>query len=397
MSPLRVCIVAGSYPPALCGVGDYTELLSTALASSGVEVSVITSAYLGTPYRSGNPTVLPIVKEWSLATAGRILWNILRTRPDIVHFQFPTTEYHSHRVFDLLVPMVALWPKSIKTVLTLHEYSSVKKSLIPGLFRPLRTWLSCTGTDAIIVVAESYRDLIRDFSSRMRRIPFKVIPIASNIPVFQMSLEQLQKLRQQTGIAEKEIVLSYFGFIHPSKGFEQVLEVLKVLRNQGIPAKLIVLGELSNANSYHQRLRALITQKPFADSVKVMGHLNRDEVANCLAMSDACVLPFVDGLHPKRGSFLAAVQQGVLTVTTSVEKSGMFLDENVFYAKPGDIEEMAKAVCRYSARRVPAGVHPRRTWGSVADEHLEFFNQLLGGEKANLSLQAAARDTNGCR
>ena len=191
-------------------------------------------------------------------------------------------------------------------------------------------------------------------------------------------------------------MLSYFGFIHPSKGFEQVLDVLKVLRNQGIPAKLIVLGELSNANPYHQRLLALIAQKPFADSVKVVGHLNRNEVANCLAMSDACVLPFVDGIHPKRGSFLAAVQQGVLTVTTSVERSGLFLDENVFYAKPGDIEEMAKAVYRYSARKVPVDAHPRRTWGSVADEHLEFFNQLLVGEKAEFSLQAA-RDTNACR
>src|SRR5271157_4031708 len=121
MSKLRVCILTGTYPPARCGVGDYTELLAGALVAGGVEVSVVTSSYLGTPPSSGDPTILPVVKNWSLKRAGIVLRQILRTRPDIVHFQFPTAEYYPHRLFDLLVPLIKLWPRRIRIVVTLHE------------------------------------------------------------------------------------------------------------------------------------------------------------------------------------------------------------------------------------------------------------------------------------
>src|SRR6516164_803690 len=98
MANLRICIVAGTYPPAHCGVGDYTELLAGAMAARGAEVSVITSAYLKTPPASGNPKVLPVAKDWSLKNAGNILRQIMATKSDIVHFQFPTAEYYPHRL-----------------------------------------------------------------------------------------------------------------------------------------------------------------------------------------------------------------------------------------------------------------------------------------------------------
>jgi len=100
---LGVCIVTASYPPARCGVGDYTALLSTALASNGTHVSVVTSA-IREPYaRDGNPTVLPVVHNWSLLNVARVLRAILKCKPDIVHFQFPTNGY-----FDVLVPMLGV-------------------------------------------------------------------------------------------------------------------------------------------------------------------------------------------------------------------------------------------------------------------------------------------------
>src|ERR1700674_4381276 len=229
MRPLRICLVSGSYPPAHCGVGDYTERLAEALVDRGVEVSVVTSAYLGTQPRASSPTVLPVVNSWAIGEGLKVLQSILRTRPEIVLFQFPTTEYYAHRLFDLLVPMLRLWPKRTKLVVTLHEPISVRKSVVSGLFRPLRHWLSGSWANAIIVVDQSYRDRFSGVSRRMQEIPYKVIPIASNIPISQMQLNELQKLRKQTGIPENVVLLSYFGFIQPRKGFEQVLDVLTVL------------------------------------------------------------------------------------------------------------------------------------------------------------------------
>ena len=150
---MRICMVTGSYPPARCGVGDYTELLSTALAEHGAQVRVVTSSCLGAPPRSGSPTVLPVVNNWSLKSAPKVLGHILRGRPDIVHFQFPSAEYHTHKLFDLLVPMIKLWPRPCRVVVTSHQSFGIRKCRLPGLFRPFRYWLSAAWADAIVVVA----------------------------------------------------------------------------------------------------------------------------------------------------------------------------------------------------------------------------------------------------
>jgi len=118
--PLRICLVSGTYPPARCGVGDYTERLAGALVDQGAEVSVITSSYLE-PTSTANPTVLPVVNSWAMGSGLEVVRRILQTQPQIVHFQFPTTEYYSHRLFDLLVAMLKLWPRRTKLVVTLHE------------------------------------------------------------------------------------------------------------------------------------------------------------------------------------------------------------------------------------------------------------------------------------
>jgi glycosyltransferase involved in cell wall biosynthesis len=391
MKQLRICLVSGTYPPSHCGVGDYTELLAEALADRGAEVSVVTSSYLGARPRGGNPTVLPVVRSWALSCALKVSHCILQTRPDIVHFQFPTTEYHSHRLFDLLVPMLRLWPKPSKVVVTLHEQISVNKSFVPGLFRPLRHWLSGAWANAIIVVDQSYQEKFLGVSRRMQKVPCKVIPIASNIPISQMQPEDLERLREETGMAKNVPLLSYFGFIQPRKGFEQVLDVLTMLRSREIPAELMVLGELSESNRYHRDLLGRLVHDRLERHVKVLGHLDRYAVSNYLAMSDVCVLPYTDGVQPKRGSFLAAAQQGILIVTTSTAKKGLFPNENVYYAMPGEIEDMAKAVQMYAGRRVPVGSFPWRSWSLVADEHFELFDRILPGSRSYPPLLTSAK------
>src|SRR5260370_18244843 len=145
---LRVCIVTASYPPARCGVGDYTALLCTALASNGTHVSVVTSGHQGTVCRDGNPTVLPVVHNWSLLNVARVIRAILKCKPDIVHFQFPTNGY-----FDVLVPILGVLPKGPKVVVTMHEPMSVKPSRLPCLFRPIPNWLSISSAAPLMRLA----------------------------------------------------------------------------------------------------------------------------------------------------------------------------------------------------------------------------------------------------
>lgn len=394
---LRICLVSGTYPPARCGVGDYAELLAHALAEKGAHVSVVTSGYLGIASSSANPEVHPVAAKWSVRNAWTILREILRAKPDIVHFQFPTTEYYAHRFFDLLVPLTRFWPGSRRVVVTFHEPVSVQRSSVPGVFRPLRHWLSIAWADALIVVAESYRNMLQGVYAPGHEKLCRAIPIASNIPASRAGVQQLEELRANAGFARTSVIMSYFGFIQPRKGFEQVLETLQILRERGVPAELMVIGELSQEAPYHAQLWEQVDREGLRNYVRVTGHLDRSSVADHLAMSDACILPFIDGVHPKRGSYLAAVRQGVLTVTTSAEKSGFSADENVYYARIGDTREMADAVQAYAGRKieVPATSLWSRGWEEVAQEHLNLFDELLSGksQKEGVIRRAAVRST----
>jgi glycosyltransferase involved in cell wall biosynthesis len=170
--------------------------------------------------------------------------------------------------------------------------------------------------------------------------------------------------------------LTYFGFIQQRKGLHHVLDVLKILRERQIRTVLLVLGDLSSHDPYHKSLLDRIAgDAELQRAVKVLGYLDPEVIADHLAMSDACVLPFVDGVHPKRGSFLAALAQGTFTVTTSDPPRGYVADQNVYYSRPGDVEAMALAVQRHGA---PRGQAPRaRTWEAVAHDHLALFDRLL--------------------
>ncbi len=80
---LNVLFVIGSYPPEVCGIGDYTSLLAETLARSGAGVSVLTSSYLGIKKSGGNPSVYPEVNSWKAGNVFSILKRIKGLKPDI--------------------------------------------------------------------------------------------------------------------------------------------------------------------------------------------------------------------------------------------------------------------------------------------------------------------------
>ena len=380
MRPIRICIVSGSYPPARCGVGDYADILANALSRRGMEVVVLTSGYLGISRRFGNPAVLPVISEWSIARIGRVVWQIMKAKPHIVHFQFPTSEYHKHRLFDILVGVIRLLPGARKVVVTLHEPVTIKKTRYRWLFRPLRHWLSLRWANGIIVVDGTYYKALQRVSDHLRLTPHITIPIGSNIPTSTLTGEGRDRLRDGLGVPRSTLLLSYFGFIQPRKGIEKALEVVERVNGQGIAAVLLIVGELSGDNEYHREVLIKIEQRQLKSVVKVTGFVNRREVSDFLAVSDACVLPFVDGVQPKRGSFMAALQQGVFTVTTSEDRSGFDSEQNVYYTRIGDVEEMVRGIVCYATERSCRMIGRTDSWGPIADKHVEFFRKILGWE-----------------
>ena len=74
-------------------------------------------------------------------------------------------------------------------------------------------------------------------------MPVCHIPLASSIPVVTMDAAQRASLRQKLGIQPDECVIAYFGFITPAKGFDTLIQALRLLKDQGQPVKLLSIAQ----------------------------------------------------------------------------------------------------------------------------------------------------------
>lgn len=372
-------MISGTYPPAHCGVGDYTALLCDNLAAKGVDVTVLTSSFLGTPPRSTGPTVRPVVGGWSPWHAPEIVGHLRDSRAEIYHFQTPTAVYGHRLMPHLLIPFHRRLVGRGKVVVTLHEIAplSIYTRPIKSTMKALRAWWSSQGADAAVVTGESDKASLGMITRLPGRVACEVIPIGSNIPVSLLTSEDAREVRQQIGVADRSTLIAYFGFINPSKGFEDALDVVRLLGERGADPRLVVLSELKRDDPYHRSLSRRVTAGGLRDRVKVMGYLDRNRVADLLAASDACLFPFRGGLHPKNTSLLAATVQGAYVVTTDRARTGYSEHENIHYARPGDVIGMADAISLAWQRPRRLAHRNSASWGLIADKHVELYERLL--------------------
>lgn len=373
--------MTGAYPPAVCGVGDYIANLSGVLANQGLEVSVVTSSYLGIPRTEGeNPKVFPVIDSWHMHGARKAIKAIKQVEPDIIVFQIPHLEYRRRIFCNLLIPVIRAVRPSAKVVVTFHEMLRRREITWRKLPYITRVVISIYCADALILVSSSYVDGIRAVERKAlpwrRGLPLTVIPVASSIPRSTLEPEDLRALRKHAGFSDSLPLLAYFGFINADKGFDDVLRVLSTLRKRRMPAHLLMIGRFDSADPYHRTMQQRIALEGLQSHVTVTGFLGAEKVADYLAMSDACVLPFRSGLHSKSTTFLAARAQGIFTVTTSTDGTGYSQDENVYYSQPADIESMVQAICTYGRRRSDPAAVRQPDWEEVAALYQDLFRDL---------------------
>jgi len=110
--------------------------------------------------------------------------------------------------------------------------------------------------------------------------------------------------------------------------------------------------------------------------ITIAGFLPGEQLATLLAAADAVVLPFRDGAKDCNTSIDGAVAQGTFVLTTSVMHSGYNNEKNIYYAMPGNVDEMITAIEKYSGHRNPC-MQPRAQWRNIAEQHLKIYTQVV--------------------
>ncbi|MDP2830263.1 MAG: glycosyltransferase [Sulfuricellaceae bacterium] len=339
-------------------MGAYTKSLALALTEcEGVNVSVLTDVRAVDAAARSGVNILTIVRSWAITDMFRIAKYIKRSNPDIIHIQYPTQGY-SGRLPGFL-PLL-IWLLGKPCVQTWHEpvFGRISKLMVVGL-------------RLLITVREEFMaDNPVPTKMALKHTKIIWIPAASILPTVILSNEDRAKFRQQYA-SKSDTLLSYYGFVAPLKGIEILLEIV-VKTN----ARLLMACDFMPGNDYHQSLLDKIKSLGISSRITIMGFLPEDQLASTLAVSDAVVLPFRDGAARWNTSIDGALAQGVFVVTTSVTTSGYNKDKNIYFARPGDTDEMIAAIQKYAGYRI-ACKQSTLEWKSIAERHLNVYRQLI--------------------
>lgn len=289
----KVVVVTGSYPPDVCGVGDYVFHLINA-------------------GNAGNWQVF-VKSDWSIANIKKYIKEINDMNPDKLIIQYPTQGYGwSFLPFILMI----YFTKSMKEkcIVTYHEFSnqSFKARLCENL--------ALLGIKRLVVTNEYEKKAVMKYHKKLRT---DVIKICSNIP----------KAFSLKDISEREIHYCCFGQIRPNKGIEEYIELVKDISDE----KRILIGTIPKG---FEEYGNIIITKAKKVGIMVKNDASLEEAADLLNNCKMVVLPFPDGLSERRGSFLAAAVNGCLICSTSGKYTPRDLRECIFIELPSGANDI---------------------------------------------------------
>lgn len=400
---MRIGLISGEFPPMEGGVGAFTQQLAQAIAASGHEVHVITHREArpepasGRRYTLGElrepvdlqyATLHPIGRRWSFGDVGRIAEVALRYDLQVLNLQFQAAAY------NMRIPAVYVAPWRLKglatTVVTFHDLRV--PYLFPKAGRLRRFVVHYMARQAAGVIATNTADYHELQGVRGGKQGLEQIPIGSNIHAHEVNEADLRRARRTMGVTPEEFVLGYFGFLHPGKGADLLLEALARLDPS---VHLAFIGgrtgssDAATNRAFLQEIEALIGELDLQERVHWTGFLPDATVSARLQAADLMVLPYRGGVSLRRGTLMASLAHGRPIVSTepAVPVAELQHGENVWLVPAGDIVALAQAIGYLLQRpelraRLSQGAEEAArhfTWEAIAERTVRFFSHLGAG------------------
>ena len=402
---MRIALIAGSYQPDRCGVAHYTARLRDALSARGGDSLVLTDRTVG----QGNaPSVRSVVDGWRMRDLPSLVAAVRASGVDLLHVQHAAGTYGFRRAIFLLPPLLraAGWHRPIVT--TAHEYGWWEWTL-PGVLNRAAEWAKrwgqargwwdredgflLTGSDAVVTTHHDAEGVIR------RRLPMldgrvHRIPIGANVEPSHMDRDQARAgLRQRFGWPADARVIAFFGFLHPVKGLETLLEAFQHVTAAHAAARLLLVGGAESlalrgdaAVRYEHELRERVRGLGLRGLVGFTGWLPADAASRHLAGADLGVLPFNHGVTLKSGSLLTLLAHGVPVVASTPQGETLADQAGVHAVPPRNPDRLAAAIEEMLA---DPGALERQggqgrafaqqfAWPEIAARHVDLYRSLVG-------------------
>lgn len=385
----KVALIAGTYSSDRCGVAHYTARLRSELAISTIVLTTFEAA-------KNDPTVLGVVKDWSIKSLPNLVQAVHRSQADILHIQHAAGTYGFDRAIFLLPLLLRLsgWQKPIIT--TVHEYGwwEWEPKWIPKqLLESVKQWgqrhqwwdredgFLLTQSAAIITTNDEAEKVLVD---RLPDAKVHRIPIGANIEVANCENAR-QKLLDRCNWSEDVTAIAFFGFLHPVKGLETLLTAFRNVVSQHPQARLVLIGGVESlalrgedAKRYWTKLENIIADLQLNDQVHMTGYVPGDVASVYLSGADIGVLPFNHGVTLKSGSLLALMAHRLPVIATGTEPHV----KQISARDPDALTTALSELIENSAERDRLSQQgyefvQQFDWKAIAQSHLDIYRSVL--------------------
>jgi glycosyltransferase involved in cell wall biosynthesis len=390
---LKITFLTGEYPPMQGGIADHIAYLARHMMPLDVESTIlihrrwqqtepVITAMVRTEAPASEVVVHPVISEWDRHCWPAIVTFLKTHQPDVLHIQYQAAAFDLGGWINWLPLYLKTQRLKTRVVTTFHDLR------VPYLFPkagPLRWWsmlalarhshaVICTNRDDLQRLRRQIRKhglhataflkthtdparsevAARAASSQTSRSPrLSLIPLGSNVepqPPADFDRTAWRKMYRATA---ETLLLAYFGFLNESKGGEELIEALALLRQHGLDAHLLLIGgDIGHADptnvEYARRVQALIERHGLAAFVHRTGYVDLAQVSANLLAADAVVMPYRDGVSFRRTTLIAALRHGCPVVSTTPADASLVPEivpgENMLLASPCDAIALAHAL-----------------------------------------------------
>lgn len=313
----RLSFVTATFPPVVCGVGDHTAQLATALSRTH-EVKVLT-AY-GEAKDLGCVKVEQAFRYDRPRSIFSLIEPIIRDKPDWLIVQYDPFSYGARYGFNPYLPLAMNLLKrrspQIKLGLVVHEsFMPVHnwKSAALSLELKAQLWSLARATDAIFTATEPW---VGRLAKWFPRKTIKHLPVGSNMPCVNVSRDEA---RARLGIKDETIVLGLFGRLQKTRSISHISQTIERTRAAGHDVLVLYMGHDSEAARRH------LGDVP----MRADGVLTPEEISKRFAAMDVYLMPIDEGISTRRTSLMTGLQHGIATVATSGQATdALLLREN---------------------------------------------------------------------
>jgi len=369
---MRVAIVS-NYPPAECGIANYTHQLVTALHERAPDVDI----RLVAEELPGETSTAAVRRVWNRKTEypRPILECIEALAPDVVHIQ------HGLSIFghDPRLPMLifALRARGIRTVVTLHSVYTTRQA------RAYHRKLAHHGATLIAHQRVGGSELLRTHG-----VPADQLVV---IPHGTPRLETMSRAaaRDQLGLPQDATLVLFFGFIYYSKGVHTALAAFDRAAHD---ARFLVAGRLRRNSYFGDSVYAWWLERKLRRNARVIyrpGFIPVDDKPAYYAAADLVVLPH----RQAYGSASGVLHEALAARRPIACSDGPKFAELVERLAPvvpeacpraGDVAGWQRAIerllgddtARARSAEVIATLADETSWGRSAEAHAVLYRRL---------------------